>query len=132
LFLGSQICPGSGVSFGTLKIRPFPYTLLARFEFLLAPGKKVLVNDPPIYSWQPAYLSAVLETNNDLMPSRIYEALAAIEQKLLNPNELGCAELEAIEDAQTGLLTLKAERTGDGIASEGGVIRAEQPSEGTC
>jgi hypothetical protein len=120
------------VSFGTLKIRPFAYTLLARFEVLLAPRKKVLVNDPPIYSWQPTYLSAVLETNNDLMPSRIYEALAAIEQRLLNPKELGCVELKAIEDAQTGLLTLKAERTGDGIVSEGVVIRAEQHSEETC
>jgi hypothetical protein len=87
---------------------------------------------PTAYVWQPAYISAVLETDNGTMPSRIYEALAAIEQRLLNPNELGCVELEAIEDAQTGLLALKAERSGDGINSGGGVIHAERRQEETC
>jgi len=53
-------------------------------------------------------LAAVLETDNDLMPSRIYEALAAIEQRLLSSME--AIEQRTIDDAQTGLLTLKAER----------------------
>ena len=43
------------------------------------------MSNPQTYSWQQAYLAAVLETDNDLMPFRIYEALAAIEQRLLSP-----------------------------------------------
>jgi hypothetical protein len=30
------------------------------------------MNDPAIYSWQPFYLSAALETDNARMPNRIY------------------------------------------------------------
>ena len=66
------------------------------------------MNQPRIYLWLPAYLSAVLETDNALMPSRIYEALAAIEQRLLSPIEAD--EYKEIENAQRGLLTLKVER----------------------
>jgi hypothetical protein len=64
-----------------------------------------------MYLWESAYVCAVLETENAQMPSRIYEALAAIEQRLLSPIELGGVEYRAIEDAQRNLLTLKAERT---------------------
>ncbi len=85
------------------------------------------------YLWQTAYLSAVLETDNSLMPGRIYEALAAIEQRLLSSIETDGIEYRAIEDAQRGLLTLKAERVAEGSASEGtSVTRAGQLSEGTC
>jgi hypothetical protein len=84
--------------------------------------------DSPTYSWQPPYLSAILETDDAAMPTRIYEALAAIEQRLLSPIE--AAEYKAIEHAQRGMLTLKAERTG---APQGtSVTRAEQQSKGTC
>jgi hypothetical protein len=72
------------------------------------------------------YLAAVLETDNNLMPSRIYEALAAIEQRHLSPME--AIEQRTIDDVQTGLLTLKAERTAEGTR----VIREERRSEGTC
>jgi hypothetical protein len=68
------------------------------------------MNQPKTYLWLPAYLSAVLETDNALMPTRIYEALAAIEQRLLSPIESGGDEYKEIENAQRGLLTLKAER----------------------
>jgi hypothetical protein len=68
------------------------------------------MNQPRSYSWLPAYLSAVLETDNTLMPTRIYEALAAIEQRLLSPMEAGGDEYREIENAQRGLLTLKTER----------------------
>ena len=54
------------------------------------------MSNPEIYSWQ-AYLAAVLETDNDLMPLRIYEALAAIEQRLLSPME--AIEQRTIDDA---------------------------------
>jgi hypothetical protein len=69
------------------------------------------MNLPATYSWQTVYLAAVLETDDAAMPTRIYEALAAIEQRLLSPIETGGIEHRAIEDAQRGLLTLKAERT---------------------
>jgi hypothetical protein len=44
------------------------------------------------------------------MPGRILEALAAIEQRLLVPNEIDTEELKAIQNAQNGLQALKAER----------------------
>ena len=68
------------------------------------------MNQSNTYLWLPAYLSAVLETNNALMPTRIYEALAAIEQRLLSSIEADSDERREIENAQRGLLTLKAER----------------------
>jgi hypothetical protein len=68
------------------------------------------VSQSKTYLWLPAYLSAVLETDNALMPTRIYEALAAIEQRLLSSIEVGSDERREIENAQRGLLTLKAER----------------------
>jgi hypothetical protein len=46
--------------------------------------------NPETYSWQHACLAAVLETDNDLTPLRTYEALAAIDPRLL-------ARMEAIE-----------------------------------
>ena len=44
------------------------------------------------------------------MPLRIYEALAAIEQRRLSDLEPGSDEERALKDAQRGLLALKAER----------------------
>src|ERR1700685_4589548 len=90
------------------------------------PWKGGSMSNPETYSWQQAYLAAVLETDNDLMPLRIYEALAAIEQRLLSP--MDAIEQRAVDDAQTGLLTLKAERIVEGTS----LIREEQPSEETC
>jgi hypothetical protein len=84
------------------------------------------MSNPETYSWQQTYLTAVLKTDNELMPLRIYEALAAIEQRLLSPME--AIEQRVIDDAQTGLLTLKAERVVEGTAA----IREGRPSEETC
>ena len=84
------------------------------------------MSNPATYSWQQAYLAAVLETDNDLMPLRIYEALAAIEQRLLSP--MDAIEQRAVDDAQTGLLTLKAERIAEGKH----VIHEGQLSKETC
>jgi hypothetical protein len=74
--------------------------------------KEGAMSNPGTYSWQQTYLAAVLETDNDLMPLRIYEALAATEQRLLSP--IDAIEQKAVDDAQTGLLTLKAERIAEG------------------
>jgi hypothetical protein len=62
------------------------------------------------YSWQAAYKAAILETDNAAIPLRIYEALAAIEQRRLSDLEPGSEEDRALEDAERGLLALKAER----------------------
>jgi hypothetical protein len=64
------------------------------------------------YLWQAPYLAAVCETDDDEMPGRILEALAALEQRLLSPSEIDAEELKAIKDAQDGLQGLKAERVG--------------------
>ena len=62
------------------------------------------------YSWQPAYQAATLETDDAAMSLRICEALAAIEQRRLSDLEPGSEEDRALEDAERGLLALKAER----------------------
>jgi hypothetical protein len=60
------------------------------------------------------------------MPLRIYEALATIDQSLLRP--MDTIEQRAVDDAQTGLLTLRAERIAEGKQ----VIHEGQLSEETC
>jgi hypothetical protein len=62
------------------------------------------------YLWQTAYKAAILETDNAKILLRIYEALAAIEQRRLSHLEPGSEEERALEDAERGLLALKAER----------------------
>lgn len=64
----------------------------------------------PKYPWQALYLAAILETDNAAMPLRIHEALSAIEQRRLSPIEPGSEEERALERAERGILTLKAER----------------------
>ena len=60
--------------------------------------------------WEAAYMAVVCETDDSLMPGRILEALAAIEQRLLAPSKIDAEELKAIQNAQDGLQALKAER----------------------
>jgi hypothetical protein len=62
------------------------------------------------YSWQAAYQAAVLEIDDAALSVRIYEALAAIEQRRLSYLEIDGEEDRALEDAEQGLLALKAER----------------------
>lgn len=47
------------------------------------------LDNPEYYLWQPAYSSAVPERDSARMFGKIYEALAAIEQRLLSPIEEG-------------------------------------------
>jgi hypothetical protein len=90
------------------------------------------MSDTETYSWLPAYMSAVLETDNGRMPTRIYEALAAIEQRRPSLTATDGIEEKGMENAQRGLLTLKAERTGgENAAGYTRVSRAGQQSEGT-
>jgi hypothetical protein len=61
------------------------------------------------YSWQRAYMAAVREAYGSVMRLRIHEALAAIEQRRLNPIEIDGEEDHALRDAERVLETLKAE-----------------------
>ena len=62
------------------------------------------------YIWQPAYLAAVYETNDEVMMGRILEARAAIEQRLLVPVEQDSAEHRELLAAQKAVELLKVER----------------------
>jgi|HubBroStandDraft_4_1064222.scaffolds.fasta_scaffold297311_1 hypothetical protein len=62
-----------------------------------------------IYSWESAYVSAVLETDPGKISERILETLYAMEERFLNPDEIGRAELNAMAAAQFALFTLKTE-----------------------
>jgi hypothetical protein len=61
------------------------------------------------YLWQPAYVAALLETDKSRVSGRIYEAIAAIEQRLLVPIEPSSIEAVAIRNAQAMLEALRAE-----------------------
>ena len=63
------------------------------------------------YPWQAAYQAAILETDDAALSLRIYEALAAIEQRRLSELETDSEEGRALEAAERGLWALKAERT---------------------
>jgi hypothetical protein len=67
-------------------------------------------NPETTYSWEAAYLSAVLETDFAAMPLRIYEALTAIEERQLACFEIDSDEDRALKKAEQGLRALKAER----------------------
>jgi hypothetical protein len=62
------------------------------------------------YPWQAAYQAAILETEDAALSLRIYEALAAIEQRRLSDLEPDSEEDRALEAAERGLWALKAER----------------------
>jgi hypothetical protein len=62
------------------------------------------------YAWQHPYMVAVCETDNGLIMIRIYEALAAIEQRRLTPVEPASDEDRALVAADEGLRKLTTER----------------------
>jgi len=64
----------------------------------------------PTYLWEEPYIAAIYETDDANMAGRILEATSAIEQRLLSPVEPFSDEDRAIQNAQRGLATLRAER----------------------
>lgn len=62
------------------------------------------------YPWYAAYRAAIFETDNADVSLRIYEALAAIEQRRLSYLEIDDQEAQALETAEQGLRVLKTER----------------------
>jgi len=45
-----------------------------------------------VYLWQLDYIAALLETDDSMLPRRLYAAIAAIEQRFLSPVEPGSVE----------------------------------------
>jgi hypothetical protein len=62
-----------------------------------------------LYWWEACFLEAVMETDESLKLARIYEAIAAIEQRLLSPVEPGSDEEIKVKAAQIGLSRLKSD-----------------------
>jgi hypothetical protein len=61
----------------------------------------------PMYSWQNDYLATLAETDPIKLRRRIYEAVAAIEQRRLSPVHSGSEESHAIERAERAIQILK-------------------------
>jgi hypothetical protein len=75
--------------------------------------KEGSTTNPEIYGWQSVYTKAILETDDLPLTGRIYEAIAAIEQRRLSPVESNSDEDCALNDAEAGikaLITARADR----------------------
>jgi hypothetical protein len=79
------------------------------------------------YLWYEPYWDAIYETDHSSMDSRILEALAAIEQRLLAPVEFNCDEDRAIKSAERALRTLRAEWTRKPNGVKGPISKSAQP-----
>jgi hypothetical protein len=66
-----------------------------------------------MYSWQEDYIAAFAETDPVRLRRRVYQALAAMEQRRLSALEPGSEEHQALEDAERALQILK-----DGLPRE--------------
>ena len=67
------------------------------------------MRNPPNYPWQMTYVFAILETDENKMRSRLYDAIDAIERRRLSPVN-GDEEL-ALTDAEAGIQILISEMT---------------------
>jgi len=68
--------------------------------------------NPEIYGWQSVYAKAILETDDLLITGRIYEVIAAIEQRRRQgPVESNSDEDRALNNAEIGIKALITERT---------------------
>ena len=57
------------------------------------------------YPWQKAYKAAILETDDSRIPSSIYKAVTAIEQRLRS--RISREEEQALRDAQSAVSRLE-------------------------
>ena len=65
-----------------------------------------------MYAWQHPYFKAVLEQNDEKMPHRLLEALAAMEQRLLHPIDEHSDEYKALQGTWLEVRTLLTELRG--------------------
>jgi hypothetical protein len=70
--------------------------------------KEGFMKRPHTYSWQIEYKSALLETDHNQVRSRIYAAIAALEQRRLSP--VGRDENRVLTAAEAGLQQLITDR----------------------
>jgi hypothetical protein len=75
------------------------------------------MNNLPLSSWRTAYASAIFETDQNKISLRVADAVAAIEERLRVPTDIGPVEQKSIEAAQSALATLKVERVDRAIAA---------------
>jgi hypothetical protein len=64
-----------------------------------------------MYSWQLDYIAALLEVDESKANRRLYEAISAIEQRLLAPLEAGSADEVALRQAQRVIAVLRERPT---------------------
>lgn len=67
------------------------------------------MNNLPIYPWQRAYVSAILEFDPKKLSARTQEAVRVIHERMKKPIKLGGYEHRAIQNARTGIAMLTAE-----------------------
>ena len=67
------------------------------------------MNNLPIYPWQRAYVSAILEFDPKKLSARTQEAVRLIHERMKKPIKLGGYEHRAIQNARTGIAMLTAE-----------------------
>jgi hypothetical protein len=77
------------------------YTIFSIFSHIR--GRITLGKDRAVYSWQDYYIAALAETDPAKLRRRVYEAVAAIEQRRLSPVDPGSEEYDAIERAEKAL-----------------------------
>jgi hypothetical protein len=86
---------------------------------------------PPRYSWQTAYNNATTVTNPAALRSKIYEALAAFEQRRSTPT--GAEEAEALAEAEQILRMLHDEPRdptfGANDCTQGITLKPQAPGE---
>ena len=63
-----------------------------------------------MFSWQGDYIAALLETDESKLTPRVYEAIAAIEQRLLTPLDPHSEEALTIKQAQKVLAFIRTEK----------------------
>jgi hypothetical protein len=101
-----RLCPGGPrsktVSFGTVSPRRLSYSAAV-------PPKRGPVNNPTTYAWEAAYVIAILETDEAKMHCRLYDAIAALEQRRLSP--VSDEEEVVLSGAEAGLQLLISEAT---------------------
>jgi hypothetical protein len=60
-----------------------------------------------MYSWQDDFIAAQAETDPVRLRRRLYQAIAAMEQRRLSPLEPDSEEQQALENAERALQILK-------------------------
>ena len=66
------------------------------------------MNNPAIYPWQTAYVSAILEFESGKLSTKIKEAVRVIHERMKDPIQFASQEYQAIQDALRAIGVLSA------------------------